>query len=305
MSQQDRPTEDDADDGGGPLDGFEMILGEDPNFGSFVLTVGIVTCVFIAAFQFTLPSPVSHLLTAGVLLVTVLTAVIASALETLGYFDPDRGTAPAQTDDTTARPSKPWVVGNRQAAPLPPLLNFDSELRAFADLYDGDLPPQFDSFIEDYRRLKTNRKNRPTIASDLRADLNPISVLFEDGSEGDELYQQISDKLFRYIRNDVLDAVTVRSVTFHDADGDEASVADLGSEVSRADFVVENEGEEATVEVVVEFYDGNDNRIGSQTYPVGSIKPAATREVSADVLVPTGAVRATTALRLSGNARAA
>lgn len=305
MSQPDRPT-DEAEPEPGPLDNFELILGEDPNFGSFVLTVGIVTCVFIAAFQFTLPSPVSHLLTAGVLLVTVLTAVIASALETLGYFDPDRGTARTQTDEQTdSRPAKPWVVGNRQAAPLPPLLNFDAELRSFAELYDGELPQQFDSFIEDYRRLKTNRKNRATIASDLRADLNPISVLFEDGSEGDDLYQQISDKLFRYIRNDVLDAVSVRSVTFHDADGNEASVADLAREVSRADFVVENEGEEATVEVVVEFYDGNDDRIGSQTYPIGTIKPAATREVSADVLVPADATRATTTLRLAGSARAA
>jgi hypothetical protein len=305
MSQPDRPT-DEAEPEPGPLDNFELILGEDPNFGSFVLTVGIVTCVFIAAFQFTLPSPVSHLLTAGVLLVTVLTAVIASALETLGYFDPDKGTARTQTDEQTdSRPAKPWVVGNRQAAPLPPLLNFDAELRSFAELYDGELPQQFDSFIEDYRRLKTNRKNRATIASDLRADLNPISVLFEDGSEGDDLYQQISDKLFRYIRNDVLDAVSVRSVTFHDADGNEASVADLAREVSRADFVVENEGEEATVEVVVEFYDGNDDRIGSQTYPIGIIKPAATREVSADVLVPADATRATTTLRLAGSARAA
>lgn len=303
MSKPETPADDAGEPERGPLDNFEVLLGEDPNFGSFVLTVAIVTCVFIAAFQFTLPSPVSHLLTAGVLLVTVLTAVIASALETLGYFDPDRGTAQTQTDEQTdTRPAKPWVVGNRQAAPLPPLLNFDAELRAFSDLYDGNLPPQFDSFIEDYRRLKTNRKNRTTIASDLRADLNPISVLFEDGSEGDELYQQISDKLFRYIRNDVLDAVSVRSVTFHDADGNEATVADLESEVSRADFVVENEGEEATVEVVVEFYNEDGDRIGSQTYPIGTIKPAATREVSADVLVPADATRATTRLKLAGSA---
>jgi hypothetical protein len=90
-------------------------------------------------------------------------------------------------------------------------------------------------------------------------------------------------------------------VTFHDADGDEATVADLESEVSRADFVVQNEGEEATVEVVVEFYDGDGDRIGSQTYPIGTIKPAATREVSADVLVPADATRATTTLKLAGN----
>jgi hypothetical protein len=298
MSQPDRPA--DSEPEPGPLDSFEGLLGENPNFGSFVLTVGAVTCVFIAAFQFTLPSPVSHLLTAGVLLVTVLTAVIASALETLGYFDPDRGTARAQsTDEADDRPAKPWVVGNRQAAPLPPLLNFDAELRAFAELYDGDLPEQFDAFIEDYRRLKTSRKNRATIASDLRADLNPISVLFEDGSEGDELYQQVSDKLFRYIKSDVLDSVSVNSVTFHDADGTEATVADLQSEVSRTEFVVENEGEETSVEIVVEFYDANGDRIGSQTCPVGSIKPAAVREVSADVLVPGTATRATTSLRVA------
>ncbi|MFC5366956.1 FxLYD domain-containing protein [Salinirubrum litoreum] len=303
MSQPDRPTDDEAEAEPGPLDSFESILGEDPNFGSFVLTVGIVTCVFIAAFQFTLPSPVSHLLTAGVLLVTVLTAIIASALETLGYFDPDRGTATTQTaEQTDTRPAKPWVVGNRQAAPLPPLLNFDAELRGFAELYDGDLPEQFDSFIEDYRRLKISRKNRTTIASDLRADLNPISVLFEDGSEGDELYQQISDKLFRYIKSDTLDSVSVRSVTFYDTDDTEATVSDLQGQVSRAEFVVENEGEETSVEVAVEFYDGTGTRIGSQTCPVGTIKPAAVREVSADVLVPADATRATTSLKLTGPA---
>ena len=35
------------------LDSIEFLTGEDPNLGSFLLVVGIVTCVFIALFQFT------------------------------------------------------------------------------------------------------------------------------------------------------------------------------------------------------------------------------------------------------------
>ncbi|MFC7115093.1 hypothetical protein ACFQH2_09220 [Natronoarchaeum sp. GCM10025703] len=42
------------------IDGFVFVTGENPNAGSFLLVVGIVTCVFIAAFQLTLPSPISE-----------------------------------------------------------------------------------------------------------------------------------------------------------------------------------------------------------------------------------------------------
>jgi hypothetical protein len=69
------------------LSGIEFITGEDPNLGSFLLTVGLVTCVFIAIFQFTIPEPVSHVLTAGVIVVTVVSAGTAALLDSLGYFD--------------------------------------------------------------------------------------------------------------------------------------------------------------------------------------------------------------------------
>jgi len=41
----------------GFLAGLEFLTGEDPSAGSFLLVVGMVTCVFIAAFQFTLTPP--------------------------------------------------------------------------------------------------------------------------------------------------------------------------------------------------------------------------------------------------------
>jgi len=69
------------------LDGIEFLTGEDPSAGSFLLVVGIVTCVFIAAFQFTLPEPISNLLTALVIVVAVISFLLGAILDALGYFD--------------------------------------------------------------------------------------------------------------------------------------------------------------------------------------------------------------------------
>jgi len=69
------------------LGGIEFLTGEDPNAGSFLLVVGMTTCVFVAAFQVTLPVPVSNLLTALVLVVAVISFLIGAVLDTLGYFD--------------------------------------------------------------------------------------------------------------------------------------------------------------------------------------------------------------------------
>jgi len=69
------------------LSGLEFLTGDDPNAGSFLLVVGLVTCVFIAGFQFTLPAPVSHLLTGLVLVVAVISFVVGAVLDILGYFE--------------------------------------------------------------------------------------------------------------------------------------------------------------------------------------------------------------------------
>jgi len=79
-----------AADGGSDstfLNSIEFLTGEDPNAGSFLLVVGMVTCVFIAGFQLLLPVPVSHLLTALVLTVAVISLIFGAILDTLGHFD--------------------------------------------------------------------------------------------------------------------------------------------------------------------------------------------------------------------------
>lgn len=81
------------------LDSIEFLTGEDPNLGSFLLVVGMVTIVFIALFQVTLPTPISNLLTAGVLFVTVLSAIFALLLDNLGHFDQNTTTSTSASDD--------------------------------------------------------------------------------------------------------------------------------------------------------------------------------------------------------------
>jgi divalent metal cation (Fe/Co/Zn/Cd) transporter len=69
------------------LTGLEFLTGDDPSAGSFLLVVGMVTCVFIAVFQFTLPDPISTLLTALVIVVAVLSFIMGAILDILGHFD--------------------------------------------------------------------------------------------------------------------------------------------------------------------------------------------------------------------------
>jgi hypothetical protein len=284
------------------LRSIEFLTGENPNLGSFLLVVGIVTCVFVALFQFTLPTPISHLLTGGVLFVTVISAIFALLLDTLGYFDRETATDTTAPDgdestDGAAEPRQPWVSETGGSAPLPPVLDFDAELQAYADLYDGDLPRQFDPFLEDYRRLKTSPRNRRTIASDLRADLNPIGALFDEGTEGHGLYDDIGERLFRYIRGG--SNLTVGRAVFYDDEGDEAAVEDLANGVGRVELAVENEGETVDVEVTVQFTDATGAPVSSQTSPAGTIESGTRETVTADVFVPPDARRATTSISAS------
>jgi hypothetical protein len=69
------------------LDSIEFLTGEDPSAGSFLLVVGLVTCVFIAVFQFTLPDPISLLLTGLVIVVAVISFIMGAVLDALGHFD--------------------------------------------------------------------------------------------------------------------------------------------------------------------------------------------------------------------------
>ena len=269
----------------GFLSGIEFLTGEDPNLGSFLLTIGGVTCVFIALFQFTLPSPVSHLLTAGVIIITVVSAGFAALLDSLGYFDGPVEESQAEPASTTQR--KPWVPTEPVTAPLPPLLNFDAEFRAFNDYYDGDFPQQFEPLFADYRRLKTNTDNRSTIASDLRADLNPIGTILDQDSPVYDNYERISEGLFRYIGN-AAGHLTVEGPAFYDSTDTERDVADLNDELARAEVTIENEGEPIALDLVIEFYDA-ETLLSSRSCPVGTVAAGARKTVETDVFVPAAA----------------
>ena len=299
-------ADDSTSDGEASSEAFEIVApltGEDPNLGSFFLVVGAVTCVFIAVFQFTLPEGVRLLLTGGVLLVTILSAIVASLLETLGYFDQESAAdeGSERTDGTTTEGAegKPWTPTADTRYPLPPIVNFDDELRTYQEMFDGDLPGEFDEFVAEYKRLKTTKGNRVNIASDLRADLNPIGVLFDEGSRGAEIHDDIGDRLLRYIKNDAVEYLSLTDVGFYDGDGNEVDVASVDDGVIRAEASVENEGEATTVEVIVEFFDSDGTSLRRDTSPVGEISPGATETFDADVYVPSAAERATTTLQVT------
>ena len=268
------------------LSGIEFLTGEDPNLGSFLLVIAIVTCVFIALFQFTLPEPVSHLLTAGVIIITVVSTGFAALLDSLGYFDGMTPEAVAEQARTTGA-KRPWVPAEPVSASLPPMLNFDDELQALSDYYDGDLPDQFDPFIAEYKRLKTNPGNRSTIASDLRADLNPIGTILDQDSPVYDNYERISEGLFRYIGN-AAGHLTVEGPAFYDSTDTERDVADLNDELARAEVTIENEGEPIALDLVIEFYDA-ETLLSSRSCPVGKITAGARKTVETDVFVPAAA----------------
>ncbi|MEF8772126.1 hypothetical protein [Halodesulfurarchaeum sp.] len=69
------------------LTSIGFLIGEDPSGGSFLLVVGMVTIVFLAVFQFTLPEPISLLLSGIVLTVAAISFIMGAILDTLGYFD--------------------------------------------------------------------------------------------------------------------------------------------------------------------------------------------------------------------------
>jgi hypothetical protein len=277
-----QPQSEDASEQPTFLKGLEFLTGPDPNLGSFLLTIGIVTCVFIALFQFTMPSPVSHLLTAGVIVITVVSAGFAALLDSLDYFGSSESTPQAGPDSGRSR--KPWVPEEAVSASLPPMINFDEELSELQAHFDGELPDQFTAFLEDYRRLKTNPTNRMSIASDLRADLNPISVILDEDTPEYELYEQMSDGLFRYI-GDSADHLSVTDVTCRDVAGEPQEVGAVAGDVAVFDISVRNEGEATAVEVAVEFYDG-ETSLSTWSGSLNDVSSGATGTISTNIYVP-------------------
>lgn len=281
-----------ATDAGSPVDSDSHATPErgpdtEPNLGAFLLTVAGVTVMFVAVFQFTLPSAVGQLLTIAVLAVTVISVVIGLTLDLLGYFDEPRSEPAVRTPDGPA----PWVPTTGVRRPLPPLLDFDEELAALQASFGGEFPPQMASFLDGYRRLKTTSANRRVVASDLRAALNPVSVLVPD-DEAEAIVEEIGARLFRYLDRDAAEHLTLTGVAFHDDDGTEGDVLSLRGGDARVRGRVRNEGEAVVGELIVRFRGADGAPIDRTYVPLGTFVPAGTRSFDAGVYVPAAATDA-------------
>lgn len=295
-------VEDDVEtslDAGSPTERDEDVTAEqssdpEPNLGAFLLTVTGVTVMFVALFQFTLPSAVGQLLTVAVLAVTVISVAIGLTLDLLGYFDEPRSTPAARPLDEPV----PWVPTAGVRRPLPPMLDFDEELAALQAAFGGEFPRQMDPFLEGYRRLKTTGANRRVVASDLRAALNPVTVLAPD-TEAEAIIDEIGARLFRYIDRDAAAHLRLTDIAFHDVDGDEADVLSLRGREARLRGRITNEGEAVSAELAVAFRGADGGRIDRTYVPLGTYVAAASRPFDVAVYVPAAATDADVTLAVA------
>lgn len=256
-----------------------------PGLGAFLVLVLVVTSSFVIVFQQTLPEAVATTLSWVVIGVSAVSAMMGFVLEALSYFDRDGGAEPtAPADPTPTTSSRPWVPDG-DVKPLPPLINFDDELEQLYDYFDGEFPSQAETFLEGYKRMKTaDRGQRGTIASDVRAGLNPIIVLVDD-PEVESMLSQMGEDLFAYVKTDGAELVSVDRYALYD-DGKKAPVDELQGRQARIRASVSNDGESMKTDVLLRFTDGDGIEVKRTKLPVGEVPTAATKELNTQVYVP-------------------
>jgi hypothetical protein len=286
---------DTVDEGSEPspfLDSIEFLTGEDPSAGSFLLVVGIVTCVFVAGFQFTLSKPISTLLTGLVLAVAVISFIMGAVLDALDYFDRAASETTDDASETEDDDKRVEWATSEGAYPLPPIINFDDELGSLKEHFDGELPDEMGTFVEEYSRLKTTAPGeRTSVASDLRAALNPIPVLVDDPAL-EETVEEMGEQLFEYIQADGTDLLTVVESGFYE-DDDEATVASLQEKEAQFKARIANDGEGTRADIVIVFTDDQGTQVRKAELPISGVPPAAEKTLETSMYVPSTAQRAT------------
>ncbi|MFB6119424.1 hypothetical protein [Halosegnis sp.] len=274
-----------------PPAGDESSVFDEQNFAGYLLIVGSVTAVFVAAFTFLLSGAVSQVLIAITITLGFLSIIIGFALNVLGHFEEQPTTAPVEEPATTTR--RAWKPDTPVNKPLPPLINFDTELRQLEEHFDGDLPEQMDSFVDEYKQLRTTNSidKRRSIASSMRSALNPVPVLVES-AEMEQVVDEMGDRLFRYIRADATEHLTVSDAAFY-RDGERRPVAELQGGEARVKATVHNAGEASTAEVEIEFRNKDGIKVKSTSLPVGRLPPNARKDLNTRVYIPSLATDAT------------
>lgn len=118
----------------------------------------------------------------------------------------------------------------------------------------------------------------------MRSALNPLPVLVKT-EEMEDLIDEMGDRLFRYIKADATEHLTVTEAAFY-RDGAEMPLSNLQGGEARLKATVHNAGEASTVEVEVEFRSKDDVKVKSTSLPLGRIPPDARKELNTQVYVP-------------------
>ena len=254
-----------------------------PALGRFFVLVLVVTCSFIVVFQQTLPGAVATTLSWVVIGASAISAMMGFVLEALSYFDGGEA-EPTEPAEPTTTSSRPWVPDG-DVKPLPPLINFDDELGELYDYFDGEFPSQAETFLKGYKRMKTaDRGQRGSIASDVRAGLNPIVVLVDD-PEIESMLSRMGEDLFAYVKTDGAELVSVDRYALYN-DGKKTPVDELQGRQARIRASVSNDGESMKTDVLLRFTDGDGIEVKRTKLPVGEVPTAATKELNTQVYVP-------------------
>lgn len=267
------------------------------NLASFFLTVGAVSIAFWAVFVFAFSGLVRFLLVTAVLVIAVFSMVVGWILNMAGEFDDTTATAETDSDSTGTEqlPEQAELAPPGDRVPLPKLLNFDQELNDLAEYIDAD-SQQFRTIWREYAKLKTESRNRQTIASSMRSGVNGLRALASRAQEpeAEAIVEDIGDRLFEYISAEPAEKSRVTSYAFFDESGTERPVTELQETKARVRASVRNRSDEVKLDVVFRFTDGNGVQVRKSECPLGVVPPDAEKTLDTKVYVPsvTGDVEA-------------
>jgi hypothetical protein len=255
------------------------------NLAAMLLTIGAVTLASMSVIILSLDGVIVPILVGAILTVSAISFGIVIVLDLLDAFDEaENETGSSETTDGSTLDEPP-----KANQPLAPLLNFDEELRTIHASFDEEVPPPVETFTDEYQTLKgADPSRRQTLASDLRASLNPLEVTVDEDTPAGDAVEDIGDRLFRYIRSDAGELVTMGESAFF-LDGEARDIERIAGEKARLKTSVYNEGDEANIEVIVQFLSASGVQVRRESLPVGTVYPNQEKELDTHVYVPTNA----------------
>jgi hypothetical protein len=271
------------------MSGTDTSAGPFPeqNLAAFLLTVGGVTVAFIAVFVFTIGDAVGNIFIWTAIGVGLITVFVGMTLDLLGFFDSER----AVLRDRTESSGQVDAIEFAADPTVSPLLDFEAELQTIADAFGESPPSQLTTFVEEYRRIRDKGvSSRADAAGDLRASLNPLSVIAEGEEVLEDAVAQIEQKLQLYVSSAPYELFEIEEVGLY-VDGSRTAVQDVAGQQARIKLEVHNAGDTAKAEVRLRFRSAEGVVVRREFLPMGEIAADATKQLDTQVYVPSVAAR--------------